>query len=159
MTNQYDYEDDFDEDDNTQALIKDLRRQLKAKSKEAADLSQELSSLRGAARERSVADLLTAKGVNPKVAKLIPADKQNEEDIAAWLDENSDLFGGVSSETGSSQPPVDPATLASAKRLQGLSESAITPDITETLINKINSAESDAEINEIWANEIQKYIL
>ena len=89
--------DDQDDGSNEPEDAKGLRKLLNdalAAKKEAED--------RAAAAELKVTDqkltgFLSAKQVNPKVAKYIKADGVDATDPAAletWLNENSDLFGG-----------------------------------------------------------------
>ena len=72
----YDYEDDDDDftQESNNDLVKQLRKQLKAKEKEMAEFKTQFDSLSKAQRERAVKDVLEARGVNSKVAKFIPQD-------------------------------------------------------------------------------------
>lgn len=93
MSNQYDYDD---EDDNGYAEDggpAGLRKALKRAERERKVLEEQLNSLKSNLRQRSVKDVLEAKGVNSKIAAFIPADVEAPEAIAAWLDEYSDVFG------------------------------------------------------------------
>jgi uncharacterized membrane protein len=71
MANQYEYEDETEEQDNGPA---ELRKALKKAQKEREAIEAELSKLRSDMRSRSVKDVLAAKGVSDKLAKLIPSD-------------------------------------------------------------------------------------
>lgn len=88
--------DDDDLDDNGQEitpLVKQLRAQLKAKDKELDGLRSEVETFRTQTRTQSLAQLLEAKGVNPKAAKYFPKDSEpNEENLAKWLEEDGELF-------------------------------------------------------------------
>jgi hypothetical protein len=151
----YDYEDEDFENTN-ENLIKDLRRQLKALSKEKSELSQELSSYKTQAREKSVSQVLEAKGVSPKVAKFIPADTEGEEAISAWLDENADVFG-YSVETAGTAVVADEEVQAS-NRLKSIGESGSTPSKVDDIEARLKNANSQEEINAIW-EESRKYFL
>ena len=90
MANQYEYEDDYEEQDNGPA---ELRKALKKAQKEREAIEAELNKLRSDMRSRSVKDVLASKGVPDKLAKLIPSDVDTPEQIDAWLNEYSDVFG------------------------------------------------------------------
>ena len=149
--------DQLDDDDILDGadLVKDLRRQIKNLSKEKADLAAELSTVKAATRERSVADVLTARGVNAKVAKFIPADVEGEEALNAWLEENADVFGFKISDPAATP---DPSDVADAKRLQSLGQSAQTPTRVQDLEARLANAKDEAEIQAIWA-EAKEFFL
>jgi hypothetical protein len=152
----YDYEDE-ELDDTKENLIKDLRKQLKALSKEKSELSQELSSYKTQAREKSVSQILEAKGVSPKVAKFLPSDLEGEEAISTWLDENADIFG-YSVETTGTTANVDDSEKQAANRLRSISESASTPNKVDDIETRLKNAKTEDEINAIW-EESRKYFL
>lgn len=90
MANEYDLPDDFDDyDDNA---LSQVRKAHKAATKRLKELEQELQGYRSESRKRSVQDVLTSRGFNPKLADLIPQDLGNEDEIGAWLDDRADLF-------------------------------------------------------------------
>jgi hypothetical protein len=151
----YDYEDE-DFDDTKENLIKDLRRQLKSLSKEKSELSQELSSYKTQAREKTVSQILEAKGVSPKVAKFIPADTEGEDAISTWLEENAEIFGG--SFTNSSETEVASEEVQASNRLRSIGESSSTPSKVDDIEVRLKNAKSDDEISAIW-EESRKYFL
>lgn len=146
--------DGYEVDEST--LVKDLRKQLEAANKRAKEVEAELSGVKSQFRERSVADVLTAKGVNPKVAKFIPADVDGEEAISGWLEENKDVFGFQVSEPQGS--PVSDETKAQLSQANRLAESAVSPDKVADIESRINNAGSLEEINAALA-EFQKFQL
>lgn len=160
MANQYD-EDEIDDLDELEGadLIKNLRKQIRGLSKEKSELAQELSSLKTTARERSVADVLTAKGVSAKVAKFIPSDVEGEDAISAWLTENADVFGFTVDETSTTATNA-PASeeVAAAQKIQSLGQSAITPSRVQDLETQLANAKDQAEIEAIWA-QAREYFL
>lgn len=147
----YDYEDDSDLEYTNENLIKDLRRQIKALSKEKSELSQELTSFKVGARERTVAEVLSAKGVSPKVAKFIPNDIEGEENIGAWLEENAEIFG-FTTNVETPAAVTNPEERAAADRLKTLGEVAQTPGKVDDIAARIANAKSDDEVNAIWAD-------
>lgn len=151
----YDYEDE-ELDDTKENLIKDLRKQLKSLSKEKSELSQELSSYKTQAREKSVSQILEAKGVSSKVAKFLPSDLEGEEAINTWLDENADIFGYSVDKTETSV--IDDSERQAANRLRSISESAATPNKVDDIETRLKNAKTEEEISAIW-EESRKYFL
>jgi len=148
----FDYEDD-DEDITTTSndsndLVKQLRKANKQKDKELAELKSQFDGLSKAQRERAVKDVLEARGVNSKVAKFIPSDiDPTEESLSKWLDDNGDVFGFQATE--SNQNTVDPAQAAAYKRMNNATEQAQTPDASDDILRKLMSANSKEELDEV----------
>lgn len=96
MTDWDAYDDDYDDGQNNPnpKLIKDLRKQLSERSKAEKEKEARISELEKKLRTRNVKDVLSAKGVNPKVAALVPDSVgEDEESVGKWLDEFGDVFG------------------------------------------------------------------
>lgn len=93
--NYWDDEDDEDTQDLSESsLIKNLRKQLKAEQKRAKELESSLGELTKAQKERILKEVLTSRGVNPKIAQYVPSDVEASPDaINSWLDNNADVFG------------------------------------------------------------------
>lgn len=112
-----DYDDEFGGDargsDNN--VLRELRKQNRAKEKQIKELTERLTGLAQQARERSVKDVLAAKGLSPKIAKFIPEDMTSEEDVSAWVEENAEIFGGAPA-------PVDSDGEAGGPDLSGLTQ-------------------------------------
>ena len=151
MSNDRDnYWDDEDEDD-TQGfdfnsdtdLVKKLRKALKAEQRKAKELESTLGELSKAQRERVLKDVLTSKGVNMKVAKFIPADLDSTEDsIAAWLDENADVFGFEVKK----EAPIGQRDIASLRQMDVVTQNAYSPERADEYAMKIDNAESADEL-------------
>lgn len=92
--NEYDYDDDYDDLDGS-SVLKQLRKENRSKEKQIKELQEQLKSITIQARERSVKDVLTAKGLNPKIARFIPEDVTSEEEVSAWIEEYAEVFGGA----------------------------------------------------------------
>lgn len=88
--NEYDLPDDFDDYDD--GAINQVRKAHKAAQRRIKELEQELTGYRVESRKRSVQEVLTSRGFNPKIADLIPEDLRSEAEITSWLDERSDVF-------------------------------------------------------------------
>lgn len=93
-----------DEFENTDSdLVKTLRAQIKTLTKERDDAVKQASGLVAEKRSSSLAEAVTKRGLNPKVAGLIPSDV---EDVNEWLDTYGELFGIQASSDEGSSPPV-----------------------------------------------------
>jgi hypothetical protein len=145
----FEYEDD--EDDFTQEsndLVKQLRKATKQKDKELAELRAQFENVSKAQRERNIKDVLESRGVNGKIAKFIPSDLDpTEESLSKWLDDNGDVFGFQATE--SNQPVVDPATAAAYKRMNNVTEQGLTPDSHDDIMRKLMSANTKEELDEV----------
>lgn len=114
-----------DQDDDTD-LIKQLRKQLRDKTTKVTEAEARAAAAEGTLTEKSLAEVLTAKGVNPKAAKFLRSDgvdAADEKAVTAWLEENSDLFPAAESQ-GETPPPneADQATQQGYGQLSGLSQ-------------------------------------
>jgi len=103
MSNYEDDEDDFDTESND--VLGQLRKANKAKEKQLKEIQEELSSLRKDKRDRTISEVLTARGVNPKISAFIPQDIDlTEESLSSWLAEYGDVFGVPSNQSNSGLP-------------------------------------------------------
>jgi len=152
LMSNYDYEDDdFEVEDTSNDLVKQLRKANKQKEKELAELRSQFENLSKAQRERAVKDVLEARGVNKKIASFIPSDiDPTEESLSKWLDEYGDVFGLQTTET--SKPAVDPAQAAAYKKMNNAVEQGLTPDSTDDIMRKLMSANSREELDEVIRN-------
>lgn len=142
MAGQNEHDDDeFDNEADVSSLVRDLRKQLKAASKERDDAIAERDGLKGTVRERTVADVLTAKGVRPGIAKYVPSDVQSEEDVLGWLKDNAEDFG-ITLDAKSEGDKTDPAAQAAAARDRELQDRSVTPQAISDLQKLLEGAES-----------------
>lgn len=151
LMSNYDYEDE-DDDFTTESndLVKQLRKQLKAKEKEMAEFKSQFDNLSKAQRERAIKDVLESRGVNGKVAKFIPQDLDpTEESLSRWLEDNADVFGF---QVEDKQPVVDPAQAAAYKKINNAVDQGLTPDSTDDIMRKLMSANSREELDEVIRN-------
>jgi hypothetical protein len=147
MAENYD-DDDLDYDGSD--LVKDLRKQIKALQKEKTDISQELSSLQSVARERSVAEVLAARGLSSKVANVIPSNVNTTEALNEWLENNAEIFGIAPAAETTPTPGADAATVQSTQRLQTLNKTAQVPTQALDLEARFAAANTAEEIAAIW---------
>jgi len=150
--NNQDWEDDFEfdfEEEETQPrssddVLKKVRRAERAKDKQLKELQAELESLRRFQRETTISQVLSEKGVNPKVAKFIPSNiEMSSDSISNWLTENGELFG-VSAPT--QQNAVDVNDMAALRQIDAVTSGAISPDDVNDAFNIMNNAGSAEEL-------------
>ena len=149
-----DYEDDDDDFttpvvDQSNDLVKQLRKAQKQKDKELAELKAQYEALNKQSRERAIKDVLEARGVNGKVAKFIPSDiDPTEESLSKWLADNGDVFG-IQQATEQQPPAVNPAEQAAYKKMNSAVEQGLTPDSSEDLLKKILNTQTPEELTEL----------
>jgi hypothetical protein len=148
----FEYEDDEDDFttpvNDSNDLVKQLRKANKQKEKELAELKAQFEGVSKAQRERNIKDVLESRGVNSKIAKFIPSDLDpTEESLSKWLDDNGDVFGYQATE--SNQTVVDPAQAAAYKRMNDTTGQAQTPDSSDDILRKLMSANSKEELDEV----------
>ena len=150
--NNQDWDDDLefeDYDDVSQRgssddVLKKVRRAERAKDKQLKELQSELEALRKFQREATISQVLAEKGVNPKVAKFIPADIDLSSDgISNWLTDNGDLFGVAAPVQ---QSAVDVNDYAALRQIDAVTSGAISPDDVNDAFNIMNNAGSAEEL-------------
>ena len=150
------WDDEEDEDTPTgefqsdSALVKQLRKQLKAEQRRLKELENSYGELTKSQKERILKDVLSSKGVNQKIAQFIPADIEASEDaISAWLDANGDVFGY----TPAPKPVVNQQDIASMQKMDAVLTNAETPATSDDLQNRIANATSEEEILSILSGQ------
>lgn len=150
------WEDEEDEDTPTgefqsdSALVKQLRKQLKAEQRRLKDLENSYGELTKSQKERILKDVLSSKGVNQKIAQFIPSDIEASEDaISAWLDANGDVFGY----TPTPKPAVNQQDIASMQKMDAVLTGAETPATSDDMQNRIANASSEEEILAILSGQ------
>jgi len=154
------YEDDYDENSMSGSeLIKHLRKQIKDLSSALDERDSELDELYEVVRFNDVSAALEESGVNPALAKYVPDDIEDMDDLYEWLDENADLFGieaiegddgsNVDSAEGESDVEYDPEIIQAAEQMARLTDGGIDPSIGASVEDMINSAQSPDELQAI----------
>jgi hypothetical protein len=146
----YDYEDDddFDTNDSSNDLVKQLRKASKQKDKELNELKAQFESLNKAQRERAIKDALASRGVNSKIASFIPQDiDPTEESVSKWLEDYADVFGIETSQTQT--PNVNPNDAAAYKRMTNSADSGVSPEHNGDIMQKLMNANSKEELDEV----------
>ena len=146
----YDYEDDdFEQEDTSNDLVKQLRKATKQKDKELAELKAQYENLSKANRERAIKDALASRGVNSKIAAFIPQDiDPTEESVSKWLETYADVFG-VQTQQNQATPNVDPRQAAAYQRMTNAVEQGATPEFQAEIHQKLMNASSREELDEI----------
>jgi hypothetical protein len=146
------YEDDefdFDTEEETTPrssddVLKKVRRAERSKDKQLKEALAELESLRKFQRESTISQVLNEKGVNPKVAKFIPADIELSADsISAWLNDNGDLFGFAAQ---AKESPMSTEDIGALRQMDMVASGALTPDDVNDAFSMVNNAQSAAEL-------------
>jgi hypothetical protein len=145
----YDYEDDDFETNDSNDLVKQLRKANKQKEKELAELKEQFQSLSKAQRERAIKDALASRGVNGKIAAFIPQDiDPTEESVSKWLEDYSDVFG-IQQAEAPAKPNVDPAQAAAYQRMTSAVDQGVTPEFQADIHRRLLNANSREELDEI----------
>ncbi len=141
-TNYYDDEDD----DTTTDVVSQLRKVNRTLEKSAKELEQELDGLKSQTRQRTVKDVLQAKGLNPKIAAFIPQDiDSSEEEIIKWVNEYGDVFG---IQTPSEEKPAEKSPEVKAQaRINNLVSTGSAPDVDEDAFAKIAGAKTREDLD------------
>jgi len=150
MANQYeDDEDDFTGEEIQQDAPANLRKALKKAEREKKELAEQLAQIQSDLRNRSVKEVLATKGVPDKVAKFIPADVSTPEQVDAWLEENSDVFGFSKSEADAPADEEKQANIRSYDRINAATQNVNSPTRDADLLAKLNGATSIQELNAV----------
>jgi predicted RNase H-like nuclease (RuvC/YqgF family) len=147
MATNYEYDDEDDDFGNEpQDVVKQLRKVNRTLEKRLKELEVEATTLKTQTRQRTVKDVLSAKGINPKVAAFIPQDiDTTEEAVSAWLTEYGDVFGVQTSE----ETQAKTATSDAQRRIQNVMESGTPPGVDEDSLARILNATSAADLSAI----------
>ena len=159
MSNNYqDWEDDEDfdlEDEPRQSknsdsdLLKQLRKELKAKTKTLSEYESKMAGLESERRQNVIKSVLESKGVSPKIAKFIPNDVEpSAEVIESWIEENADVFGLTAVKQNQVQPD-----LATLRQIDAVAASAQSPAAMDDLMLRINDAQSMEELQNLIYSE------
>ena len=150
MATNYDEDDDFDFEDGPQDVVKQLRKVNRTLEKRLKELEQEANQAKAQNRQRTVKDVLTSKGVNPKIAAFIPQDLDaTEEAVNNWLNEYGDVFGLKTDGEQDNAPANANPALAAQKRINDVVSSSQAPAFDEDVAARIANAKSAEELSAI----------
>ena len=154
MSNNYqEWEDDDFEDFEEEApkptrgndLVKQLRKAQKEAEKRANALEQELQSLRSVQRESNITRILEQEGINPKIAKFIPAEVTDSEAVKVWLDENAEVFG-FQKEVPQVQQAMSDDDVNAWRNMSDVLEDALPYDNGDNQYDMIRNAASQEDL-------------
>ena len=141
-----DFEDYSDEPQrgSSDDVLKKVRRAERAKDKQLKEALAELEGLRKFQRESTISQVLNEKGVNPKVAKFIPAEIELSADsISEWLNDNGELFGFAAP---TNESPVSNEDMGALQQMGMVASGALTPDDVNDAFSMVNNAQSAEEL-------------
>ena len=145
MATNYEYDDEDDETTNDSG-INQLRKVNRALEKRAKELEQELLGLKSQTRQRTVKDVLQAKGLNPKIAAFVPADiDTSEEAINNWINEYGDVFGAVTQ--AETQPTQQSQDVTAQARINNMVATGQAPSLDQDSMSKVLQAKSRDELD------------
>ena len=155
MATNYDDDDFFDEDNEPQDVVKQLRKVNRTLEKRLKEIEAEATTLKNQTRQRTVKDVLTAKGINPKVAAFIPQDIEiSEEAVTNWLNEYGDVFG-VQQESEKGESQAQNPALQAQKRINEVVSTGTPPGVDEDAMAKILNASNAAELSALLGVSVQ----
>ena len=156
MATNYEYDDEDDDFGNEpQDVVKQLRKVNRTLEKRLKELEVESTTLKNQTRQRTVKDVLTAKGINPKVAAFIPQDIEiSEEAVSNWLNEYGDIFG-VKQESQESESPTQNPSLQAQRRINEVVSTGTPPGVDEDAMSKILNAKSASELSALLGVSVQ----
>ena len=157
MANQF---DDFEDDDfeaETSNGPAELRKALKRAEKERKELEKQLNEIRAAQREQSVKSVLESKGVNAKIAKFIPSDVSTPDQVEAWLNEYSDVFGTAAPKSEEIEEAIDPRALDMARLSAAVNNAQQAPAKIEDQLKALQGVTSKAELDALTGNAPSRF--
>ena len=132
-------EDDFELDSND--VLGQLRKANKAKEKQLKEIQEELSNLRKEKRERTISEVLTARGLNPKIASFIPQDIDlTEESLSAWVEAKSSIFGAAPAQQTQTPTGLPEGFLDSYNKAQATVEQSLPADRQQMIQKQMDEA-------------------
>lgn len=138
---------DFEEEDlgSGTDLVKKLRKQIDALSKQVKERDEILAEYTTLSHEASIGEILEGFGLNPRIAKFIPDDIEADEDaVAEWLNEYGDAFGIEAVEEETPSPDAQ-----SFERMSGFDDGDVDPYVGQDLASRIANASSPEELSNL----------
>ena len=133
--------------------IPELRKAYRKLQRQNKELLDQLGGMQKQVRERSVKDVLAAKGLPPKIAAFIPESANTSEEVEAWITEYGDVFGVQVEDQGAvaheAPRQVDPALQALNRISQVQSTGQPYSGDPDQLAGLIAGARTPEELNQI----------
>jgi hypothetical protein len=120
--------------------VAQLRKAHERQKKQNEELKAKLAEFETRERERALKELLSAKGLNPKVAQFYQGDADPEK-IESWLKDNADVFGLTSEESGQT-PAISPELQEAYQQFQTPTQAKANQTVIDQIANfQMNSNE------------------
>lgn len=143
MATNYTYDDE--DDDTSTDVVAQLRKVNRTLEKRAKELEQELAGLKTQTRQRTVKEVLQAKGLNPKIAAFIPQDiDASEEAISQWVNEYGDVFGAPVQTQEEQAPAQD---VSAHTRINNVVATGQPPSVDEDAMAKVLGAKTREDLD------------
>lgn len=160
MADYADFNDEFELDDDgddlygdpnqSSSLVRKLRKELNAAKKALKEKDSALASLMTETRSRTIKDVLSSAGANPKIAAFVPSDiEPSEQAVSAWLMEYGDVFGFQPNPDGQPSASVDGDALG---RMNAAEAFGSPVEVAGDLENMILNASSREELQALLRN-------
>ena len=138
------YEDDNDYSGTD--LVKKLRKQIDALSKQVAERDNMISEFQTYSHEAEIASILEGYGLNPNIARYIPDEIEADPDaIAEWLTEYGEDFGitAVDESEAGYEPDADAQAY---EQMSGFDDGGYNPQVGLDLISRVGQSGSQDEL-------------
>ena len=140
---EYDFEDE-DTGSGTD-LVKKLRKQIDALSKQVKERDEILAEYTTLSHEASVGEILEQFGLNPRIAQFIPEDVEADEDaVAEWLNEYGEAFGIEAVEEETPSPDAQ-----AFEQISDFDNGEVDPYVGQDLASRIANASSPEELSNL----------
>jgi hypothetical protein len=153
MATNYEYDDEDDFTEESGDVVKQLRKVNRTLEKRLKELESEANNYKSQNRSRIVKDVLTQKGINPKIAAFIPQDLEpSEEALTNWINEYGDVFGINNNAEAPAQEGTKQAStpdLSAQTRINNVVNSGMPTQPDDDAMAKILNATTAAELNAI----------
>jgi len=144
-----DIDNDIFEDEDTPDgdLPKKLRAKIKELSGRLGELEEENKSLKTEKRSQTLTETLHSRGLNPKIAKFIP-DDLDDDGITSWIEENAEVFGIGQDEQQAQQAVIarDAEQAAAIRQMAAAGKSTAGTPGMESIMSGIENAQSMEEL-------------
>lgn len=137
------YDDDDLYEDRESDVPKKLRAVIKELEKERDALKNEVGTLKASTRQRTLAEEIAKRNLNPKIAALVPKDLEDDA-LDSWLDEYGDVFGS-GGQPAAVQDDRTAAAAAETRRMDQ-AEHGSAPANPGDLLSAINQASNMDEL-------------
>ena len=148
--NEYDIEDDSDYSGTD--LVKKLRKQVDALSKQVKERDDLIAEFETYSHEASVGEILESFGLNPRIAAFIPSEVEADEDaIAEWLNEYGDAFGitAVDETEAGYEPDSDAQAF---EQMSDFEDGSVDPSVGRDIASLIANASTPEELSNFLRN-------